>query len=75
MLQRGDIAGAKAQVDEVLKRNQYDLQGRLLSARVKLQQGLPKESIEDLKEVLKQEPNSRAGLYYMAQSSVKANQL
>ncbi|HEX8143883.1 MAG TPA: tetratricopeptide repeat protein [Pyrinomonadaceae bacterium] len=78
LLMRGDTAGASAQADEVLKANPRDMQALMLRARVRLQTGQPKEikgAIEDLKEVLKQEPNSRAGLYYMAEASFRANQL
>jgi tetratricopeptide (TPR) repeat protein len=78
MLMRGDTAGATAQVEEVLKANPRDMQALLLRARVRLQTGQPKEikdAIEDLKEVLKQEPNSRAGLYFMSEASFRANQI
>ena len=71
LLTRGDKDGAVAQIDEVLKRDQYDRQALLLRARVKSvgghAEGL-KAAIEDLKEVLRQEPNSRAGLYFIAQA-------
>ena len=78
MLMRGDTAGASTQADEVLKANPRDMQALLLRARVRLQTGQPKQikdAIEDLKEVLKQEPNSRAGLYFMSEASFRANQL
>ncbi len=72
MLVRGDTAGAMAQVDEVLKKEQKDRQALLLRARVRAQTGETTDllaAVEDLKEVLVQEPNSRAGLYFMAQAN------
>ena len=72
MLMRGDTQGAMAQVDEVLKKDQHDRQALLLRARVRAQTGQSTDlqaAVEDLKEVLVQEPNSRAGLYFMAQTN------
>lgn len=72
MLMRGDNAGAMAQADEVLKKDQHDRQALLLRARVRAQTGQANDlqaAVEDLKEVLVQEPNSRAGLYFMAQAN------
>lgn len=70
LLTKGDAQGAKAQIDEALKKDQQDRQALLLRARMKAQRGQAddlKSAMEDLKEVLKQEPNSRAGLYLMSQ--------
>ncbi len=72
MLMRGDTPGAMAQVEEVLKKDQHDRQALLLRARVRTQTGQSndlQDAVEDLKEVLVQEPNSRAGLYFMAQAN------
>ncbi len=72
MLMRGDTQGAMAQVDEVLKKDQHDRQALLLRARVRAQTGQAndlQDAVQDLKEVLVQEPNSRAGLYFMAQAN------
>jgi tetratricopeptide (TPR) repeat protein len=72
MLMRGDTQGAMAQADEVLKKDQKDRQALLLRARVRAQTGESNDlqaAVEDLKEVLVQEPNSRAGLYFMAQAN------
>lgn len=69
---KGDVQGATAQIDEVLKKDKHDRQALLLRARMQMQKQQPdavKKGIEDLKEVLRQEPNSRAGLYYMAQAN------
>ena len=67
---KGDTQGANAQIDEILKKDKNDRQALLLRARLKAQgrqvDGL-KSAMEDLKDVLKQEPNSRPGLYFMAQ--------
>src|SRR6185295_3407215 len=55
-----------------LKKDPSDRQALLLRARLRAQNGQPdglKAAIEDLKEVLKQEPNSRGGLYFMAQNN------
>src|SRR5882672_2404700 len=72
MLMRGDTQGAMAQADEVLKKDQHDRQALLLRARVRTQTGQAndlQDAVEDLKEVLVQEPNSRSGLYFMAQAN------
>jgi tetratricopeptide (TPR) repeat protein len=69
MLTRGDYAGASAQIDEALKKDSHDRQALLLRARVRSQGGQNdyKAAVDDLKEVLRQEPNSRPGLYFMSQ--------
>jgi tetratricopeptide (TPR) repeat protein len=72
MLMRGDTQGAMAQINEVLAKDQHDRQALLLRARVRAQTGLSDDllaAVEDLKEVLVQEPNSRPGLYFMAQAN------
>jgi tetratricopeptide (TPR) repeat protein len=72
-LRRGDVKGASTQVDEALKRDQHDRQALLLRARIRMRDNQPdglKSAIEDLKEVLHQEPASRSGLYYMAQANL-----
>lgn len=69
---KGDVQGASAQIDEALKKDKHDRQALLLRARIQMQkqqtEGI-KAAVEDLKEVLRQEPNSRPGLYYMAQAN------
>ncbi|HET6979199.1 MAG TPA: tetratricopeptide repeat protein [Pyrinomonadaceae bacterium] len=70
LLAKGDIQGATAQVEEVLKKDQHDRQALLLRARMRAQSGQAdgmKNAIEDLQSVLQQEPNSRPALYFLAQ--------
>ncbi|HKG47090.1 MAG TPA: tetratricopeptide repeat protein [Pyrinomonadaceae bacterium] len=70
LLTKGDMQGATTQIEAAFKKDQHDRQALLLRARMKTQRGQPddlKSAMEDLKEVLKQEPNSRTGLYFMAQ--------
>ncbi len=72
MLMRGDSTGATAQIDELLKKDKHDRQALVLRARLRAHSGQTsdlKAAIEDLKEVLKQEPNSRAALYFLAQAN------
>jgi tetratricopeptide (TPR) repeat protein len=72
LLLRGDSNGANLQIEEALKKDQHDRQALQLRARLRAQSGQPddlKAAIEDLKEVLRQEPNSRPGLYFMAQAN------
>jgi tetratricopeptide (TPR) repeat protein len=72
LLMKGDVKAASAQVDDILKKDASDRQALLLRARIKSvggQEAGLKAALEDLKEVLKQEPNSRAGLYFMAQTN------
>jgi tetratricopeptide (TPR) repeat protein len=73
MLIRGDAQKANEQIDEVLKSDQTDRQALVLRAKIRSQSGQPadlKAALEDLKEVLKQEPNSKMGLYLMAQTNL-----
>ena len=72
-LMRGDLQGASTQVDELLKKDKHDRQALVLRARMQMQKQQPdslKAAIEDLKEVLQQEPTSRAGLYFMASANL-----
>ena len=72
LLGKGDDAGANAQIAEILKADATDRQALLLRARMRLRSGQPndaKAAVEDLKEVLRQEPNSQIGLYFMAQAN------
>jgi tetratricopeptide (TPR) repeat protein len=72
MLMKGDTKGADEQIESVLKKDPTDRQALLLRARLKARSGQAeglKAAIDDLKEVLKQEPNSKVGLYFMAQSN------
>lgn len=72
LLTRNDTQGVNAQLDQLFKKDKNDRQALLLRARMRSQTRQPeglKSAIEDLKEVLKQEPNSRPGLYFMAQAN------
>lgn len=78
MLNRGDLAGAKNEVETVLKSDSKDRQALILRARIGIQAGQTsdlKVAIEDLREVLRQEPNSRAGLFFMAEASFRLGQI
>jgi tetratricopeptide (TPR) repeat protein len=78
LLRRGDVQGATAQMDEALKKDQHDRQALLLRARIHMKDNQPeglKAAIEDLNEVLRQEPTSRSGLYYMAQANLNLGDL
>jgi len=70
LLTKGDTQAASTQIEEALKKDSHDRQALLLRARLKAQGNQAdklKSAIEDLKDVLQQEPNSRPGLYFMAQ--------
>ena len=72
LLVRGDADGATKQIEEALKKDKQDRQALLLRARIRQRGGQTeglKAAVEDLKAVLDQEPNSRLGLYYMAQAN------
>jgi tetratricopeptide (TPR) repeat protein len=72
LLTKGDTQGASTQIEEALKKDSHDRQALLLRARLKMQNNQAdkvKSAIEDLNDVLRQEPNSRAGLYFMAQAN------
>ena len=78
LLGRGDIQGATTQMEEVLKKDQHDRQALLLRARIRMKENRPqalKAAVEDLTEVLRQDPNSRPGLYYMAQANLNLGDL
>jgi len=73
MLVRGDKQKASEQIAELLKTDPQDRQALILRSRVHALGGQAndlKDAIVDLQEVLKQEPNSRMGLYYMAQTNL-----
>jgi len=77
MLNRGDLAGAKSEVDSVLKNDATDRQAIILRARIAMHSGQNSDlklAIEDLREVLRQEPNSRAGLFFMAEANFRLGQ-
>ena len=78
LMMRGDIAGAKNEIDGILKNDAKDRQAIILRARIEMRSGEPsdlKVAIEDLREVLRQEPNSRAGLYFMAEANLRLGQI
>jgi tetratricopeptide (TPR) repeat protein len=75
MLNRGDLPNAKTEVESILKKDATDRQAMILRARIEMQSGDTndmKAAIADLQEVLKQEPNSRAGLFFMAEANFRA---
>ncbi|MFS8084954.1 MAG: tetratricopeptide repeat protein, partial [Acidobacteriota bacterium] len=78
LMTRGDIAGAKNEIDGILKSDAKDRQAIIMRARIEMQSGNPsdlKVAIEDLREVLRQEPNSRAGLFFMAEATFRLGQI
>ena len=78
MLNRSDLAGAKREVETVLKGDAKDRQALILRARIGMQAGQTSDlkiAMEDLREVLRQEPNSRAGLFFMAEASFRLGQI
>ena len=78
MLMHGDIANAKNEVDGILKKDGNDRQAMILRARIEMQSGEPndlKAAITDLQEVLRQEPNSRPGLFFMAEANFRLGQI
>src|SRR6185369_3564505 len=77
LLNRGDLKGASAAIDDILKHDATDRQAMILRARIELQTGDTinmKAAMADLQEVLKQEPNSRPGLYFMAEANFRSGQ-
>src|SRR5262249_32742751 len=71
VLMHGDVAAAKTEVDGILNKEANDLQAIMLRARIQMQSGEQadlKAAVTNLNEVLKQEPNSRAGLFLMAEA-------
>ncbi|MFN2531058.1 MAG: tetratricopeptide repeat protein [Pyrinomonadaceae bacterium] len=73
LLVHGDTQAASDQIEQALKADAHDREALLLRARLRSKNGETeglKAAVEDLKEVLNQEPNSRAGLYYMAQTTL-----
>jgi len=78
MLMHGDVAEAKNEIDSILKNDAKDRQAIILRARIEMHSGEPgdlKVAIEDLREVLRQEPNSRPGLFFMAEANFRLGQI
>ena len=78
LLSKGDTQGASAQIEEALKKDQHDRQALLLRARLRAQGGQAdglKNAIADLNDVLRQEPNSRPALYFLAQYNFSLGQI
>lgn len=73
-LQRGDLSGARAQVEDLLKRNAKDPDALFLRARMNASAGKLKDAIADLKTVLDAEPRSKLGLYFMADTLYRDGQ-
>jgi tetratricopeptide (TPR) repeat protein len=73
-LQRGDVAGASEQAEELRKVNERDADMLFLRGRVKLASGKVREALGDFKSVLDQDPRSRLGLYFMAESLYRDGQ-
>lgn len=73
-LQRGDVAGAEAQADALLKVNEKDVDALFLRARILSAKGKLRESIANLKTVLDQEPRSKLGLYFMSDALYRDGQ-
>jgi tetratricopeptide (TPR) repeat protein len=78
LLIRGDNAGAGSEIDGILKRHPNDRQAMILRAGTQIQRGEPKDlkaAVADLSEVLKQEPNLRAGLFFIAEANFRLGQI
>ncbi|MEK6334135.1 MAG: tetratricopeptide repeat protein [Acidobacteriota bacterium] len=78
LMNSGDIAGAKNEIDSILKNDAKDRQAIILRARMEMQSGTPSDlklAIEDLREALKQEPNSRTALFFMAEANFRLGQM
>ena len=78
LLMRGDMQGANTQIEEALKKDKQDRQALLLRARMRAQGGQVegmKSAIEDLNEVLRQEPNSQRALYFLARINLTLGQI
>jgi tetratricopeptide (TPR) repeat protein len=78
LMNSGDIAGARNEIEGILKNDPKDRQAIILRARMEIQSGTPSDlkiAIEDLREVLKQEPNSRTGLFFMAEANFRLGQI
>jgi tetratricopeptide (TPR) repeat protein len=73
-LQRGDVAGAEAQADSLLKANEKDVDALFLRARILSARGKLREAITNLKTVLDQEPRSKLGLYFMSDALYRDGQ-
>jgi tetratricopeptide (TPR) repeat protein len=78
LLAHGDIAEAKTEIDNILKSDAKDRTAITLRARIEMRTGDSgdlKLAIEDLREVLRQEPDSRPGLFYMAEANFRLGQI
>jgi tetratricopeptide (TPR) repeat protein len=77
-LNHGDLANATNEVEGVLQKDPTDREALTLRARIEMQSGDTIKmgaAVADLKEVLRQEPNSRSGLFFMAQANFRSGQI
>jgi tetratricopeptide (TPR) repeat protein len=77
-LNHGDVANATNEVEGVLQKDPTDRKALTLRARIEMLSGDTIKmgaAVADLNEVLRQEPNSRAGLFLMAQANFRSGQI
>lgn len=74
-LERKETAKVNEQVEELLAVNDTDAEALMLRARMKIQENKAEEAVKDLEEVLKKQPASKPGLFYMTQARLALGQI
>lgn len=74
-LERKETEKVNEQVEKLLAANDTDAEALMLRARLKLQENKAEEAVKDLEEVLKKQPASKTGLFYMTQARLALGQV
>ncbi len=73
LLEIGDMTGATKNVETALKQNPQDTDGLLMRGRLNTLNGLYREAVSDLDQVLRMEPAMPSALYYAADAQLANN--
>jgi tetratricopeptide (TPR) repeat protein len=74
-LRRQDYKAVTEQVEDLLSRDDRDMQAMMFRARVNLAEGKTDDAVKDLGEVLRRAPTLRDGLYFMVEAKTRAGQI
>jgi tetratricopeptide (TPR) repeat protein len=74
-LARNEYKKVTAEVDQLLSANDQDAEALMLRARLKIEENKPGDAAKDLEEILKKQPSSQGGLFYMSLARLEMGQV